>query len=349
MKPEQFIRPEIRRIVPYRSAREAYAQEAAVWLDANENGYDLSGQGLHRYPDPLQRRLKQQIARWKGVSPEQIFLGNGSDEAIDLLIRATCRPFRDEILITPPTYGMYRVLAEIQGVGVQQVGLDHRFQPDVLRIVRSLSLTTRLIFLCSPNNPTGNVLEPKAVETLLETFAGLVVIDEAYIDFADHPGWLGRLNRYPNLVILQSFSKAPAMAGARLGMAFAQAEIIAILNTIKYPYNVNVLTLRAAELALQRRAETRAVIERIKQQRAWLEAELRTLPHVIRVFPSRANFLLVRFRQAETVFRYLIRRGIVVRNRSHLPGCEGCLRITVGTEKENQLLMKTLRAMEVGE
>ncbi|NOX38296.1 MAG: histidinol-phosphate transaminase [Calditrichaeota bacterium] len=347
MKVQQLIRPEILRVTPYRSAREEYRGKEAIWLDANENAYDIHQNGLNRYPDPLQWELKQRIAAWKGVSADQIFLGNGSDEAIDLLIRATCRPFRDEILITPPTYGMYQVLAEIQGVGVQRVVLNDRFQLDLPRILSAISFTTRLIFLCSPNNPTGNVLQREDVDTLLKNFPGLVVIDEAYIDFADDPGWLAGLNDHPNLVILQTFSKALGLAGARLGMAFAHREIIAVLNKIKFPYNVNELTLAAAHRALDQLPAMQRTLEYIREQRQWLYVRLKAHPDVVTVYPSQANFLLVRFRHAASILRHLLQRGIVVRDRSRLPQCEGCLRITVGTEEENRLLIQALNEWEL--
>ncbi len=346
MKVSQFIRSEILRLTPYRSAREECRGEGAIWLDANENAYDIYKNGLNRYPDPLQRDLKRRIAEWKGVSIDQIFLGNGSDEAIDLLIRATCRPFRDEILITPPTYGMYEVLAKIQGAGVQRVLLDAQFQLDLPRFLSAISFNSRLIFLCSPNNPTGNVLHPESVEALLKAFPGLVVIDEAYIDFSDDPGWLSRLNDFPNLVILQTFSKALGMAGARLGMAFAHREIVAVLNKIKFPYNVNELTLAAAHRALDQLPATWRALERIRKQRQWLQAQLKTHPQVVTVYPSQANFLLVRFRQAHAIRRHLLNRGIVVRDRSRLPRCEECLRITVGTEQENRRLIQALNEWE---
>ncbi len=350
-----LFREDILQLVPYSSARDEFsgqarrgAGEAPILLDANENAFDPNGRaGLNRYPDPHQKVLKEEIARWKEISPEQIFLGNGSDEAIDLLIRASCRPFEDEIMIFPPTYGMYAVQARIQGVGIREVLLTPDFQLDPEAALAALTPRTRLLFVCSPNNPTGNLIDREAIATLLRRFSGLVVVDEAYLDFAEAPGWLGELERYPNLVIMQTFSKARGLAGIRLGMAFAHPEIIGVLNKIKFPYNVNVLTQKAALKSLRQPETYRQTVREILRQRRFLEQALPAIPAVQRVYPSRANFLLVQFRQARKVFQYLRHQGIIVRDRSRLPGCQGCLRITVGTPEENQRLIQILQTMEL--
>ncbi len=346
MELNRWFRKDILELQPYRCAREEWEAEEAILLDANENPLDPSAQGLNRYPHPLHPRLRQAIARWKQVPGESLFLGNGSDEAIDLLIRATCRPYRDEVLVLPPTYGMYALLARIQSVSVRTVPLNAAFQPEPEAILRQAGNRTRLLFLCSPNNPTGNLLEEDRVDFLLRHFPGLVILDEAYIDFADQPGWLNRLEAYPNLVILQTFSKAMGLAGARLGMAFAHPNIVAVLNRIKFPYNVSRLAARAALTALKRLPAVSESISAVRRERSRLACSLRKLTLVEQVYPSQANFLLVRFRDARAVFQALQARRIVVRDRSLLPGCENCLRITVGSREQNQYLIHTLQTLE---
>ncbi len=339
----RYIRPDILALTPYASARDEFDGEAAIFLDANENALDPLGMTHHRYPHPGYGELKAAIAQWRQVSPDQVFVGNGSDEAIDLLIRATCFPGKDAIMILPPTYGMYAVQARIQGVAVQEVVLTADFQLDVEAILQAVTPNTRLLFLCSPNNPTGNVLAADRVERLLTQFSGIVVVDEAYIDFSDSPSWVQRLATFPNLVVLQTFSKAAGLAGIRLGMAFGHPELIAVLNKIKFPYNVNRLTVQAALQALQHQDVIQRSIQQIRNEREKLVRALQALPGVRKVYPSQANFLLVQFDQAQQVYRELQQNGIIVRDRSRLPRCEGCLRITVGTPEENQRLIQTLQ------
>ncbi len=346
MKLEQYIRPDLLELQPYTSARDEFDGEAGIFLDANENAFDPLAQQLNRYPHPAYRELKTAIARLKGVQEESIFVGNGSDEAIDLLIRATCFPGKDEIIVLPPTYGMYAVQAKIQGVNVREVPLTETFQPDVEAILKAVTPFTKLIFVCSPNNPTGNLMETERILQIINEFSGLVIVDEAYIDFASDPGWLPRLSNFENLVILQTFSKAIGMAGIRLGMAFAHPEIIAVLNKIKFPYNLNRLTVRAALRALRQTAQIQHSIEKIRAERERVFKTLEQLSIVRTVYPSQANFLLVCFHNASRVYQYLQHQGIIVRDRSRLPGCEGCIRITIGTPAENDALIEALTAME---
>ena len=364
MKTKQFIknlvRKNIRYLQPYSSARDEYQGEAAVWLDANENPYPgrvqlvlrdpatgralavFDEEGLNRYPDPYQRTLKEKIAVEKGLSPDQVFLGNGSDEILDLLFRTFCEPERDEVIITPPTYGMYEVLAGIHGIGVKGVPMDESLQPDAKRILAAATENTRMVFLCSPNNPTGNAVARRTVLQLLESFEGLVVVDEAYIDFAPEKSMLPLTGQYEKLVILQTFSKARGLAGIRLGMAFGSPEIFHWLNRVKLPYNVNRLTLALASARFEERKTQEEMVRRILAEKENLKRFLTTLPGVKKVFPSDANFLLVCFEKPQEIYRYLKEKGIVVRLRSGIPGCGEAIRITVGTEEENDKLMKAL-------
>lgn len=335
-----LLRANIRSLVPYSSARDEYKGEEAVFLDANENPYN---QPLNRYPDPLQVKLKGIIGTLKNTDPACIFLGNGSDEAIDLLFRAFCEPGVDNVLAIKPTYGMYKVCADINGVEYREALLTPDFQADVPKLLELADARSKLLFLCSPNNPTANSLDRNDLLRLIHEFQGLVVLDEAYIDFSSQPSLLGELNRYPNLVILQTFSKAWGMAGIRLGMAFAGEDIIAILNRIKYPYNVNVLTQRTALHELASSAHRQEWIATILGQRERLLKEMFLLPMVRNILPSDANFLMVQFDMAKSVFDFLIRRKIIVRDRSKVPLCEGYLRITIGTPEENHLLLEALR------
>ncbi|SIQ91925.1 histidinol-phosphate transaminase [Pontibacter lucknowensis] len=340
---ENIVRPNVLKMKAYSSARDEFKGAASVFIDANENNLgSLAGEGYNRYPDPHQKKLKEKIADIKGLSPKQIFLGNGSDEAIDLLFRMVCRPGQDSMLHLRPTYGMYEVSANLNEVQLDAVQLTPDFQIPVLEVLRQVKDTTKLIFICSPNNPTGNLIEPESIETLLDNFDGLVVVDEAYIDFADVPSWSTRLAEYPNLVILQTFSKAWGMAGLRLGMAFASEEIIALLDKIKPPYNINEATQELALKALEQTEQLAYMIEEIVQEREMLVQALPSLDAVEKVYPSDANFLLVKVRNANRLYSYLLEQGIVVRNRSSLPGCEGCLRISVGTVDENQLLFQAI-------
>lgn len=335
-----LLRNNIRTLVPYSSARDEYKGEEAVFLDANENPYN---QPLNRYPDPLQVKLKTRIASIKQVEPGQIFLGNGSDEAIDLLFRAFCDPVTDNVVAIKPTYGMYKVCADIHNVEYREVLLTSDFQADVKQLLAAADSHSKLLFLCSPNNPTSNSLEAADILALIRQFQGIVVLDEAYIDFSTRPSMATELRKHPNLVILQTFSKAWGMAGIRLGMAFASETIIGVLNRIKYPYNINILTQRTALQVLSGPSEREAWISLILKERSRLQQELSGLPPVKQVLPSDANFLMVRFEQPREVFDFLISRKIIVRDRSRVPLCDGTLRVTIGTPLENDLLLQALR------
>ena len=335
-----LVRKNIRSLVPYSSARDEYKGEEAVFLDANENPFNTP---LNRYPDPHQLKLKKTISTIKNVPAECIFLGNGSDEAIDLLIRAFCEPGVDNIVSIKPTYGMYKVCADINNVEFREVLLNKDFQPDTEGILKQTDKNSKLLFLCSPNNPTSNSFKKDYLLNLVKKFPGLVIIDEAYIDFSASGTLTGELGNYPNLVILQTFSKAWGMAGIRLGMAFAGKEIIDVLSHIKYPYNINVLTQRTALECLSDTGKKDTWIREILDQREYLRKELSRLPMVKHILPSDANFLMVRFDNPQEVFHYLINKKIIVRDRSKVVLCEGFLRITVGSGEENRELVKALQ------
>lgn len=337
-----LVRRNVLNMKPYSSARDEFHGEAEIFLDANENPYPSP---YNRYPDPLQWSVKKKLAAIKDVKPEQIFLGNGSDEPIDLIIRAFCEPNQDSIMITEPTYGMYKVCAEVNAVNVQQVLLTPDFDLDLDAIPNTFDATTKVIFLCSPNNPTGNVLNRDKIVEVLKRFYGLVVIDEAYIDFTKSKSFIHELKKYPNLVILQTFSKAWGLAGLRLGMCFASEEIISILNKIKYPYNVNVRTQQLAMEALENVYRKDIWVDEILQQRDWLKSELTSVPIVEKIFPSDANFLLVRVKDAKSTYHYLTDNRIIVRDRSRVNLCYNCLRITVGTPEENKRLIDALKQL----
>lgn len=340
MSIQRLVRPNIRRLRPYSSARHEFEGYAEVFLDANENPF---GNGLNRYPDPLQQAVKERISIIKGVPPGQIFLGNGSDEAIDLLIRIFCEPREEEIITLPPTYGMYQVSADIADVSVREVPLQPDYQPDVEAILNVATPQTKILFLCSPNNPTGNDFEPGALRALIARFPGIVAVDEAYIDFSERKSCTGWLPEFPNLVVLQTFSKAWGMAGIRLGIAFASEEIIGLLNKVKPPYNVNQLTQQAALEALQKPVVQQAEVREILAERAHLAEALPAFDFVERVYPSDANFLLVKVRDADGLYKYLVDQGIIVRNRSRVHLCEDSLRFTIGTPAENTQLLDTLK------
>lgn len=340
MSIQQFVRPNIQRLKPYSSARSEFKGQADIFLDANENPFDT---GLNRYPDPLQKELKAAISQLKQVPAEHIFLGNGSDEVIDLLIRIFCEPRQDSIITLPPTYGMYQVSAGIADAAVQEVPLTVDFQPDPDAILQAATAHSKLLFLCSPNNPTGNNFAPAIIQRLIREFPGIVVIDEAYIDFSHQQSFAQVIDQHPNLVVMQTFSKAWGLAGIRLGMAFAGTEIIALLNKVKPPYNVNQLTQKAALEALQHTGEQEQMVTTLLEERRNLEEALPKLPFVEKVFPSQANFLLVRVDDPKELYRYLVDQKIIVRDRSNVHLCAGALRITVGTPEENQRLLDTLR------
>ena len=357
----QLLRPHILTLTPYSSARDEYTGKEGVFLDANENPYgsttpergDAQGD-YNRYPDPHQGAIKQRLALIKGVRPEQIFLGNGSDEPIDLLVRATCTPGastdtsdrlgRDQILIMPPTYGMYEVSATINDVAVVKVPLTPDFQIDVNAVLAALTDTTKLVWLCSPNNPSGNRLRTDDIRRIIEAAdRSLVIVDEAYIDFSSDVSWTAELDRYPNLVVLQTFSKAWGLAGLRLGMCFASEELIAVLNKIKPPYNISAPTQALALEALNHEADKNAMVADILTERTQLADQLRALPIVQTVYPSDANFLLVQFADAKATFTHLIEQQVIVRDRSNVNLCDGCVRITGGTQVENERLLTVLR------
>jgi histidinol-phosphate aminotransferase len=343
---QSLLRPHIFSLKPYSSARDEYTGKEGVFLDANENplGSVTESGNYNRYPDPYQWAIKQKLAPIKHVAPEQIFLGNGSDEAIDLLIRATCRPGIDSILIMPPTYGMYEVSAGVNDVAITKVPLTPDFQVDTDAVLAGITETTKLIFFCSPNNPSGNLLSAETIRTVLQVAQqSLVIVDEAYIDFADTPSWTSELANYPNLLVMQTFSKAWGLAALRLGMCFASEELIRVLNKIKPPYNISGPTQELAQEALAREAEKNEMVAKILEQRAVLAENLLSLPTVQVIHPSDANFLLVQFDDAVAVFEHLIQEQVIVRDRSKVTLCEGCLRISVGTQAENDRLMEVLR------
>lgn len=337
---DNLIRKNIKALMPYSSARDDFQGDASVFLDANENPFNAP---YNRYPDPLQRKLKDKIADIKGVKTENIFLGNGSDEPIDLIIRAFCEPGIDNIVSIDPTYNMYKVAADINNVEYRKVLLSENFELDASKVLEATDKNSKLIFLCSPNNPTGNYLNEAEVEKIITKFSGIVVLDEAYIDFSTKIGFLGKLNNFPNLVILQTFSKAWGLASIRLGMAFASKSIITYLNKIKYPYNINVLTQQFALEALEKSNEKEDWVQLILNNKTILEEELELVNVVKKIYPSDSNFILVKVDDPLMVYNYLVENKIIVRNRSSVSLCAGCLRITVGTQDENDLLLKALK------
>ena len=345
---DNLIRKNIRTLQPYSSARSEFSGAASVFLDANENGFGSPLEvgltaGANRYPDPLQKELKCELSKLKGIPEQNIFIGNGSDEAIDLLVRIACEPGEDSIMVLPPTYGMYEVAAKTNAVGVQEVPLTATFQPDLEAIQRAITPQTKILFLCSPNNPTGNLFSEGCVRALLEIAPGLVVIDEAYIDFASAPSFLTEISRYPNLVVLQTFSKAWGLAGIRCGMAFGDPRLIHYLTVAKLPYNVNMLSQRVALEALRTPQFLADTVARTLQERTKLIDALLTLNEVQRVYASDANFLLVKVSDPNTMCTRLLKEGVVIRNRNLVQGCAGCVRITIGTEEENERLLALLR------
>lgn len=336
----KVARKNILSLKPYSSARDEFTGQAKVFLDANENPYDTK---YNRYPDPYQFGVKSLISNLKSIPIEQIILGNGSDEIIDLLIRSFCEPAEDEIIILPPTYGMYQVYADINQIGIKEVPLNERFDVSSAEVLAQVSGKTKIIFLCSPNNPSGNLMDIDQVKSILQQFDGLVVLDEAYIDFSDMESWSGYLDLYPNLVVMQTLSKAWGLAGIRLGMAFANTNIISLLNKVKPPYNISQLTQEIAFEALQCVDQKEDVVALILKEREKLKEELLKLSLVQHIYPSEANFLLVQVTNAKQLYQNLIEMGIVVRDRSNVLLCENCLRITVGTEEENKTLMEALK------
>jgi histidinol-phosphate aminotransferase len=339
MNINKLLRDNIRSLQPYSSARDEFKGEASVYLDANENPYNAP---YNRYPDPLQWEVKELLSKIKQVPAENIFLGNGSDEPIDLLYRAFCEPRIDNVVAIEPTYGMYKVCASINDIEYRKVLLDENFQFTAESLLAATNLYTKIIWLCSPNNPTGNSLNRDEIIKLLTSFEGIVVLDEAYVDFASEGSFSEFLSQYPNLVILQTFSKAWGSAAIRLGMAFASTEIISVLNKIKYPYNVNILTQKQAITALKNVAEVKAWVKTLLDERTILIQALEKLPLVQHIYPSDANFVLVKVPDANAVYHYLVDKSIIVRNRNSVSLCMGCIRITVGTPEENRILLKEL-------
>lgn len=339
-----LVRPDILEMKPYSSARDEYSGTASVFLDANENPFNSP---LNRYPDPGQLELKRRIAFLKGQPPENIFLGNGSDEGIDVLFRVLCRPGRDNAITVDPTYGMYGVCAAINGVEHRSVLLrsDFSLDPDV--VLEAADEHTKLIFLCSPNNPTSNSLDKEAMLKIIDGVSCMVVVDEAYIDFSKGTGLLPLLQEKENLVVLQTLSKAWGLAGIRLGMLFAHPELVAYLSRVKYPYNINALTIEAALKGLEEPGQKEAWIQEILKERSLLAEALDSLAFVKEVYPSDANFLLIRVDDPAAVYQFLMNRGIIIRNRSSVPLCEDSLRITIGTREENRLLMDALKLFQL--
>jgi histidinol-phosphate aminotransferase len=339
----KVIRPHILTLAPYSSARDEYTGHTGIFLDANENPYgSVTDEKYNRYPDPYQMEIKEKIAVLKEVAADRIFLGNGSDEPIDLLVRASCTPGKDHVIILPPTYGMYEVSASIHDVIIDKVSLTPDYGIDTEAVLNAVTPWTKIIWICSPNNPTGNVMHEDSVKTILEQFNGLVVVDEAYVDFTDTPSWIARLEEYPNLVVLQTFSKAWGLAGIRVGMCFASVELIRILNKIKPPYNISLPAQQALLSGLGSAPKKDLMVEEILKERDFLRTMLENLSLVNKVYPSDANFLLVHFDDAKSVMNYLIEHTIIVRDRSKVHLCEGCLRITVGTREENEVLVDSL-------
>jgi len=340
----KITRSNIKQLVAYSSARDEFSGEAKVFLDANENslGSPLM-KWYNRYPDPHQVAIKQKIAIIKAIAAEHIFLGNGSDECIDLLFRSFCEPGKDNVIICPPTYGMYEVSANINDIIIKKVPLLDDFQLDLIHLENQIDANTKIIWICSPNNPTGNSINRVDIETVLNNFNGIVVIDEAYINFAKQKSFIQELADYPNLVILQTFSKAWGMAGLRLGMAFASQSIIEILNKVKPPYNINQATQELALKALEEVGQVNDMIKLLVDMRDALAEVFKLMPTVEKVFPTDANFILVKINDARKVYEFLLQKGIVVRDRSQVKLCNDCLRITVGTELENTILVDAMQ------
>lgn len=344
----KLLRNNIRQLVPYSSARDEFKGTAQIFLDANENSFGSPLPTVYnRYPDPMQWKVKYKLADIKGVPPQHIFLGNGSDEVIDVLYRALCNPGVDNVILCPPTYGMYEVSAHINDVVIRNVSLTEDFQLDMPALQQAIDEHTKLIFICSPNNPTGNSINREDIELLLNNFDGILVVDEAYINFARQKTFIQELTEYPNLVVMQTLSKAWGLAALRVGMAFASEEIINVMNKIKPPYNIS---QAAQELALQALGNVQQVNEWIREtviERDKLSAALAQLPLVTKVYPSDANFVLARTADAKGIYQYLVGLGIVVRDRSKVELCAGCLRITVGTPEENETLINALAELKV--
>ena len=344
---QKLIRPHLKDFQAYSSARSEFRGKADIFLDANENPYQSVGGGyFNRYPDSSNIEIRTKIAAHRKVEPNQVTVGNGSDEIIDLLFRAFCEPKEDKILICPPTYPMFKTSAILNNVGTTEVLLTPNFQLDTPNILNAIDDKTKIIFLNSPNNPTGNLLNSDDIKKILNSFNGLVVLDEAYIDFADSNSWVSQLDNYPNLFIIQTMSKAWGMAGLRLGLGFGSSDIIDIMQKIKPPYNINSVSINWALKAFDLIGEKYQMVELIRSERIKLSSLLSTLPFVKKVYDSDSNFVLAKVTEPDRLYNYLLEKGIVVRNRNKLPLCEGCLRICVGNSDENKALAKALKAFE---
>ncbi|RKD16317.1 histidinol-phosphate transaminase [Pelobium manganitolerans] len=340
----KIIRPNIKTLKPYSSARDEFSGEASVYLDANENAFGSPlATNYHRYPDPMQYAVKMRLSAIKGVPARNIFLGNGSDEAIDILFRSFCNPGVDNVIIVPPTYGMYEVSANINDVALKRVNLTADFQLDLDSIAEAIDVNTKLIFICSPNNPTGNSIHREDIETLLANFNGIIVVDEAYINFSRQKSFIQELTEYANLVVLQTLSKAWGLAALRVGMAFASEEIIEVFNRVKPPYNINEASQQLALEALQNVDQVNQWIKELLKERDALVLAIKDFDFVVDIYPSDANFILVKTTNADAIYKYLTQVGIIVRNRNKVELCEGCLRITVGTKEENEALIDALK------
>lgn len=338
---KDYVRRAIRSLTPYSTARDEYQGDLGIFLDANESPYE---NGYNRYPDPHQRSLKALVAKRKGIKMENIFLGNGSDEAIDLIFRVFCEPRKDNVVAIAPSYGMYKVAAAINDVEIREVQLGEDFALPVEELLSATDSHTKVIFLCSPNNPTGNSFDREQMIGLVRQFDGVVVVDEAYIDFADAASLKSEIETYPNLIVLQTMSKAWAMAGLRVGLALADRQVVELLSQVKYPYNLNVATMSIVSELMADGIDDK--VSEIKQQRTVVAEALAKMSCVRRIYPSDANFLLVEVEDADATYNHLIGDGIIVRNRNRVKGCEGCLRITIGLKKENEKLIKSLHRYE---
>lgn len=348
MEINKLLRPHLLNLKPYSSARDEFKGVADVYLDANENSFGSTSNDIYRrYPDPYQVAVKTKIGAIKGINPKNIFLGNGSDEPIDLLIRAFCNPGKDSIIITPPTYGMYEVSANINDVGIIKVPLQADFTLDLSEVIEAIEPGVKIIFLCSPNNPTGSSIDKKDILEIVKKFQGLVILDEAYIDFATKQSLIPEIATYSNLIILQTFSKAWGLAALRMGIAFANTEIIDVLNMIKPPYNINGATQDLMLKALDHTAEMREMVDRILEQKKHLKSMISDISTVQEIYPSDANFILVKIDNAHETYLKLIEKKVIVRDRSGVELCEDCLRITVGTESENTKLFEQLKKISL--
>ncbi|TFD95552.1 histidinol-phosphate transaminase [Dysgonomonas capnocytophagoides] len=338
----RLVRKNIQSLKAYSSARDEFKGEASVYLDANEN--PLNGP-YNRYPDPLQWKLKERVSKLKGVEVDKIFFGNGSDEPIDIVYRVFCEPGKDNVVAIDPSYGMYKVCADINNVEYRQVLLNDDYSLNADLLLKKVDEQTKLIFLCSPNNPSANILDKSEVLKVLTSFKGIVIIDEAYIDFSIENSWLPDLDTYPNLIVLQTFSKAWGLAAIRLGMAFASVEIISYFNKVKYPYNINILTQNFVLEELNKTSLKEEWVKTLIAQREWLNNNLGQVSFVEKIYPSDANFILVKVKDANKTYNSLVEKGIIVRNRNSISLCRDCLRITVGTESENKILIESLKSL----